>query len=229
MSAMDGSRDADEKSGDALVVFLLENRTLVNFASIIMLVFAIWATVEVITNTLGMTWWPPETGIPSEDIYNNPDDLNNINNGWIIGLGAVCGTVGFMIQYFYRAAPHVDASMKATAASIFAAVKEDEIQESAEKMAKEIVAAEKEEAEAEAQAEAEAEAQAEAEAEAEENSEEVEDVAVETTEVETPEAKEEPVEESVVEDNTDAQEPEGDKDDSSGAAPAPADNGARKF
>ena len=215
MSAMDGSRDADEKSGDALVVFLLENRTLVNFASIIMLVFAIWATVEVITNTLGMTWWPPETGIPSEDIYNNPDDLNNINNGWIIGLGAVCGTVGFMIQYFYRAAPHVDASMKATAASIFAAVKEDEIQESAEKRAKEIVAAEKEEAEAEAQAEAEAE--------------EVEEVSVETTEVETPEAKEEPVEESVVEDNTDAQEPEGDKDDSSGAAPAPADNGARKF
>ena len=211
MSAMDGSRDADEKSGDALVVFLLENRTLVNFASIIMLVFAIWATVEVITNTLGMTWWPPETGIPSDDIYNNPDDLNNINNGWIIGLGAVCGTVGFMIQYFYRAAPHVDASMKATAASIFAAVKEDEIQESAEKMAKEIVAAEKEEAEAE------------------ENSEEVEDVAVETTEVEIPEAKEEPVEESVVEDNTDAQEPEGDEDDSSGAAPAPADNGARKF
>ena len=182
-----------------------------------MLVFAIWATVEVITNTLGMTWWPPETGIPSEDIYNNPDNLNNINNGWIIGLGAVCGTVGFMIQYFYRAAPHVDASMKATAASIFAAVKEDEIQESAEKMAKEIVAAEKEEAEAEAQAEA------------EENSEEVEEVAVETTEVETPEAKEEPVEESVVEGNTDAQEPEGDEDDSSGAAPAPADNGARKF
>ena len=226
---MDGSRDADEKSGDALVVFLLENRTLVNFASIIMLVFAIWATVEVITNTLGMTWWPPETGIPSEDIYNNPDDLNNINNGWIIGLGAVCGTVGFMIQYFYRAAPHVDASMKATAASIFAAVKEDEIQESAEKMAKEIVAAEKEEAEAEAQAEAEAEAQAQAEAQAEEISEEVQEVAVETTEVETPEAKEEPVEESVVEDNTDAQEPEGDKDDSSGAAPAPADNGARKF
>ena len=84
MSAMDGSRDADEKSGDALVVFLLENRTLVNFASIIMLVFAIWATVEVITNTLGMTWWPPETGIPSEDIYNNPDDINNINNGFVI-------------------------------------------------------------------------------------------------------------------------------------------------
>jgi hypothetical protein len=183
-----------------------------------MLVFAVWATVEVITNSLGMTWWPPETGIPSEDIYNNPDDLNNINNGWIIGLGAVCGTVGFMIQYFYRAAPHVDASMKATAALIISAVKEDEIQESAEKMAKEIVAAEKEEAEAEAQAEAEAEDEVEAEAEV--NSEDVS--------AEMPEAKE-VAEEPVEEDNTDAQEPEGDEGDSDEPAPAPTDGGAKKF
>jgi hypothetical protein len=215
---MDGSRDADEKPKDGLVAFLLENRTLVNFASIIMLVFAVWATVEVITNSLGMTWWPPETGIPSEDIYNNPDDLNNINNGWIIGLGAVCGTVGFMIQYFYRAAPHVDASMKATAALIISAVKEDEIQESAEKMAKEIVAAEKEEAEAEAQAEAEAEAEDEAEDEV--NSEDVS--------AEMPEA-EEVAEEPVEEDNTDAQEPEGDEGDSDEPASAPTDGGAKKF
>jgi hypothetical protein len=56
--------------------------------------------------------------------------------------------------------------MQATAALIISAVKEDEIQESAEKMAKEMVAAEKEEAEAEAQAEADAEAEAEADAEA---------------------------------------------------------------
>jgi hypothetical protein len=210
---MDGSRDAGEKPKDGLVAFLLENRTLVNFASIIMLVFAVWATVEVITNSLGMTWWPPETGIPSEDIYNNPDDLNNINNGWIIGLGAVCGTVGFLIQYFYRAAPHVDASMKATAALIISAVKEDEIQESAEKMAKEIVAAEKEEAEAEAQAEAEAEAEV--------NSEEVEETSIEMPEAE--EVAEEPVEE----DNTDAQEPEGDEGGSDEPAPTPTDGGAK--
>ena len=222
MSAMDGSRDADEKPRDGLVAFLLENRTLVNFASIIMLVFAVWATVEVITNSLGMTWWPPETGIPSEDIYNNPDDLNNINNGWIIGLGAICGTVGFMIQYFYRAAPHVDASMKATAALIISAVKEDEIQESAEKMAKEIVAAEKEEAEAEAQAEA--EAHAEVEDESEVDSEAVEEVSMETSEAEV-----EPAEESVEEDNTDAQEPEGDEGGSDEPAPAPTDGGAKKF
>ena len=69
-----------------------------------------------------------------------------------------------MIQYFYRAAPYVDASMQATAALIISAVKEDEIQESAEKMAKEIVAAEKEEAEAEAEAQAQAEAEADGDA-----------------------------------------------------------------
>ena len=118
MSAADGQSDGDVKEGDALVAFLLEKRTLMNYASIIMIIFAVWATVESITNALGMTWWPPETGIPAEDLYKNPDNVQNINNGWIIGLGAVCGTVGFMIQYFYRAAPYVDASMTATAALI---------------------------------------------------------------------------------------------------------------
>ena len=118
MSATDGQGDSDRKEGDALVAFLLENRTLVNYASIIMIIFAVWATVESITNAFGMTWWPPETGIPADDLYKNPDNVQNINNGWIIGLGAVCGTLGFMIQYFYRAAPYVDASMTATAALI---------------------------------------------------------------------------------------------------------------
>ena len=118
MSAVDGQSDSDSKQGDVLVAFLLENRTLVNYASIVMIIFAVWATVESITNALGMTWWPPETGIPADDLYKNPDNVQNINNGWIIGLGAVCGTLGFMIQYFYRAAPYVDASMTATAALI---------------------------------------------------------------------------------------------------------------
>ena len=138
--------------------------------SILMIIYAVWATIEVLTNASGATWWPPETGIPASELYNNPDNVQNINNGWVIGLGAVFGTVGTMIQYFYRAAPYVDASMQATAALIISAVKEDEIQESAEKMAKEIVAAEKEEAEAEAQAEAQAEAEA-AEQESAEDSE----------------------------------------------------------
>ena len=148
------------QEGRALVKFLLENRMMMSWISILMIIYAVWATIEVLTNASGATWWPPETGIPASDLYNNPDSVQNINNGWVIGLGAVFGTVGSMIQYFYRAAPYVDASMQATAALIISAVKEDEIQESAEKMAKEIVAAEKEEAEAEAEAEAQAEAEA---------------------------------------------------------------------
>ena len=96
MSAADGQSDGDVKEGDALVAFLLENRTLMNYASIIMIIFAVWATVESITNALGMTWWPPETGIPAEDLYKNPDNVQNINNGWIIGLGAVCIDAGMM-------------------------------------------------------------------------------------------------------------------------------------
>lgn len=152
--------------GRALVKFLLENRMMMNYMSILMIIYAVWATIEVLTNASGATWWPPETGIPASELYNNPENVQNINNGWVIGLGAVFGTVGTMIQYFYRAAPYVDASMQATAALIISAVKEDEIQESAEKMAKEMVAAEKEEAEAEAEAQAQAEAEAEADGEA---------------------------------------------------------------
>lgn len=138
---MSGSASTSGKQKRPLVNFLLENRSLMNYFSILMIIYAVWATVEVITNASGASWWPPETGIPASEIYNNPDNIQNINNGWVIGTGAVFGTVGTMIQYFYRAAPYVDASMQATAALIISAVKEDEIQESAEKMAKEMIAA----------------------------------------------------------------------------------------
>jgi hypothetical protein len=144
----------------ALIRFLLENRSMVNYMSILMLIYAIWATIEVITNATGATGWPPETGIPASEIFGDPDRVQNINNGWVIGTGAVFGTVGTMIQYFYRAAPYVDASMQATAALIISAVKDEHIQETAEKMADEIVAAAEEEAEAEEVAAAEAAAKA---------------------------------------------------------------------
>ena len=143
---MSGNAPANGKPKRPLVKFLLENRSLMNYFSILMIIYAVWATVEVITNATGASWWPPETGIPASEIYNNPDNIQTINNGWVIGTGAVLGTVGTMIQYFYRAAPYVDASMQATAALIISAVKEDEIQESAEKMAKEMIAAAEEEA-----------------------------------------------------------------------------------
>ena len=161
------------KESRVLIKFLLENRMLMSYISIIMIVYAVWATIEVLTNASGATWWPPETGIPASELYTNPDNTQNINNGWVIGLGAVFGTIGIMIQYFYRAAPYVDASMQATAALIISAVKGEEIQESAEKLAKEIVAAEKEK-EAEEEAEAAEAAAAEEAAEAAEAAEEAE-------------------------------------------------------
>ena len=143
------------KESRVLIKFLLENRMLMSYISIIMIVYAVWATIEVLTNASGATWWPPETGIHASELYANPDNTQNINNGWVIGLGAVFGTIGIMIQHFYRAAPYVDSSMQATAALIISAVKGEEIQESAEKLAKEIVAAEKEEKAEEAEVEGE--------------------------------------------------------------------------
>ena len=184
------------KESRVLIKFLLENRMLMSYISIIMIVYAVWATIEVLTNASGATWWPPETGIPASELYANPDNTQNINNGWVIGLGAVFGTIGIMIQYFYRAAPYVDASMQATAALIISAVKGEEIQESAEKLAKEIVAAEKEEeAEEEAAEAAAAAAEAEAEAAAEEAAEAAEEAEVEGAEEETNDEGAEPSEE----------------------------------
>ena len=116
--------DDNKASGDdqrALIKFLLENRSTVNYLSILMIIYAVWATIEVLTNAAGATWWPPETGIPASELFNNPSSSQNINNGWVIGLGAIFGTVGIMVQYFYRAAPYVDASMQATAALIISA------------------------------------------------------------------------------------------------------------
>ena len=175
-------------SGDqrALIKFLLENRAMVNWISILMIVYAVWATIEVLTNASGATWWPPETGIPASELFNSDDSTQNINNGWVIGLGAIFGTVGSMIQYFYRAAPYVDASMQATAALIISAVKEDEIQESAERLAVEMVA----EAEEEAAAAEEAEAAEAAEAEAAETLEATEQSGSETVDTPTPSTEE---------------------------------------
>ena len=166
----------------ALIKFLLENRAMVNWISILMIVYAVWATIEVLTNASGATWWPPETGIPASELFNSDNSSQNINNGWVIGLGAVFGTVGAMIQYFYRAAPYVDASMQATAALIISAVKEEEIQESAEKLAIEMVAEAEEEAAAEEAAAEEAAAETEAHEGAEETATEAVDTPTSSTE-----------------------------------------------
>ena len=94
-----------------------------NYASIIMIIYAVWATIEVITNAFGARW-PPETGIPADELFNNPDRDQKMINGLIIGLGAVCGTLGFLIQYLPSSA-YADASMTATAAPIIQQATDD--------------------------------------------------------------------------------------------------------
>ena len=186
----DGS-EAPPNESRALIKFLLENRDMMSYVSILMIVYAVWATIEVLTNATGANWWPPETGVPASELYNNPNKVHILNNGWIIATGAIFGSFGTMIQYFYRAAPYVDASMQATAALIISAVKAEEIEESAEKRAKEIVAAEKEEEEAEAAEAEDAEVAEEAEdAEAEDAEAEAEDAEAEDAEAEDAEAEE---------------------------------------
>ena len=62
--------------------------------SIMMIVFAAWAGIEAISNVAGIEI-PPETGMATNV---DPDDTQRTNNGVIVGLGAVLGTVGIIIQ-----------------------------------------------------------------------------------------------------------------------------------
>lgn len=65
-----------------------------NTVSIIMIIFAAWAGIEAISNVAGIAI-PPETGMATNI---NPDDTQRTNNGVIVGLGAVLGTLGLVIQ-----------------------------------------------------------------------------------------------------------------------------------
>jgi len=62
--------------------------------SIIMIIFAAWAGIEAVSNVAGIEI-PPETGMATNV---DPDDTQRTNNGVIVGLGAVLGTVGIIIQ-----------------------------------------------------------------------------------------------------------------------------------
>jgi len=65
-----------------------------NTISIIMIIFAAWAGIEALSNVAGIEI-PPETGMATNI---DPDDTQRTNNGVIVGLGAVLGTVGIIIQ-----------------------------------------------------------------------------------------------------------------------------------
>ena len=67
------------------------NASTANLLSIIMLIFAAWAAVEIVTNVVGNEV-PPVTGTEV------PGDDQRTNDGKIIGLGAVAGTLGLILQ-----------------------------------------------------------------------------------------------------------------------------------
>ena len=67
------------------------NASTANLLSIIMLIFAAWAAVEIVTNVVGNEV-PPVTGTEV------PGDDQRTNDGTIIGLGAVAGTLGLVLQ-----------------------------------------------------------------------------------------------------------------------------------
>ncbi len=67
------------------------NASTANLLSIIMLIFAAWAAVEIVTNVVGNEV-PPVTGTEVSG------DDQRTNDGKIIGLGAVAGTLGLILQ-----------------------------------------------------------------------------------------------------------------------------------
>jgi hypothetical protein len=98
------------------IAFLLENRSWLNGLSFIMILYAVWAVIEVLTNTYftGMQI-PPVTGVETNiDVT----DTQRNNSGWVMASGAVFGLIGLAVQYIYKGAPMVDSSMAATAAMI---------------------------------------------------------------------------------------------------------------
>ena len=206
-----------ETNANPLMTFILENRSWMSAGSMLMILYAVWAVVEVFSNTYfhglqGITIF--ETGTETNV---NPDDLQRNNSSWIIASGAILGSLGLYAQYVYRAAPYVDASMAATAAIILE-------QASTERMGEEEILAKAEEAAVAAAAEvaketaedtviemldpeaSEEEAEDEEAEEAEEDAEEASEGAEEEAEDDAEEEAEEDAEEEAEEAEEEVQE-----------------------
>ena len=92
---MQTSRGASMEDGQTpFTNWVKSNASTANMLSIIMLIFAAWAAVEIVSNVTGSEI-PPVTGMETND---SPEDTQRINNGLIIGLGAVAGTMGLVFQ-----------------------------------------------------------------------------------------------------------------------------------
>ena len=83
-----------EDAQTPLMGWVKSNTSTANLLSVVLLVFAAWAAVEIVSNVNGSDI-PPTTGVLSNE--NDPDG-QRINNGLIIGLGAVAGTTGLILQ-----------------------------------------------------------------------------------------------------------------------------------
>ena len=113
---MSDNETPQENSESGAIAFLLENRSWLNGLSLIMILYAVWAVIEVLTNTYFTDMQiPPVTGVETNiDVT----DTQRNNSGWVMASGAVFGLLGLAVQYIYKGAPMVDSSMAATAAMI---------------------------------------------------------------------------------------------------------------
>ena len=212
---MSDEQTSPEANPNPLMGFVLNNRSWMSAGSIVMILYAVWAVIEVFSNTYfhdlqSLTFF--ETGTETNV---DPDDLQRNNSGLVIASGAILGSLGLYAQYVYRAAPYVDASMAATAAMILD-------QASTERMGEEDILAKAEEAAVAAAAEVAKEtaedtviemldpdASEEAEdTDGEEAEEETAEEAEEETAEEAEEAEEEPAEEESSDDDVVEEEAE---------------------
>lgn len=112
-----------------LAGFVLENRSWMQTASLVMILYAVWAVIEVLSNTWFHGLQPLTFFETGTETNINPDDLQRNNSGLIIASGAVLGLFGLFAQYVYRGAPMVDSSMAAAAAMILDQATADRVSE----------------------------------------------------------------------------------------------------
>jgi flagellar biosynthesis GTPase FlhF len=198
---MSNEEPVQDGTKSPLMAFVLENRSWMSGASVLMIIYAVWAVLEVFSNTFfhglqGLTFI--ETGTATNV---DPDDLQRNNSGLVIASGAVLGMLGLYAQYVYRAAPYVDASMAATAAMILD-------QANTDRMGEENILAKAEEAAVAAAAEVAKETAEDTVIEMLDPEANIEETEAEEEEAEEEEAEEEEAEEEPEEEAEAEEEPE---------------------